>query len=69
MFVRASFSSSHSDISLDTNRSRFVAGSQASQNDRESAMLLKLLNTISVAPSNIQLDMLSSKCLRETVQV
>ena len=46
-----------------------VAGSQASQNDRESVMLLKLLNTISVAPNNIQLDMLSSKCLRETVQV
>ena len=39
-----------------------VAGSQASQNDRESIVLLKLLNTISVAPSNIQLDMLSSKC-------
>ena len=32
------------------------------QNDRESVVLLKLLNTISVAPSNIQLDMLSSKC-------
>ena len=67
MFLRASFSSSHSDISLDTNRC--VAGSQASQNDRESVMLLKLLNTISVAQSNIQLDMLSRKCLRETVQV
>ena len=26
--------------------------------DRESVVLLKLLNTISVAPSNIQLDML-----------
>ena len=39
-----------------------VAGSQASQNDRESVVLLKLLNTISVAPSNVQLDMLSSKC-------
>ena len=32
------------------------------QNDRESVVLLKLLNTISVAPSNIELDMLSSKC-------
>ena len=30
--------------------------SQASQNDRESIVLLKLLNTISVALSNIQLD-------------
>ena len=36
-----------------------VEGGQALQNDRESVVLLKLLNTISVAPSNIQLDMLS----------
>ena len=35
-----------------------VAGRQVSQNDRESVVLLKLLNTISVAPSNIQLEML-----------
>ena len=33
---------------------------QASQNDRESVVLLKLLNMISVLPSNIHLDMLSS---------
>ena len=39
-----------------------ITGSQASQNDQESVVLLKLLNTISMAPSNIQLDMLSSKC-------
>ena len=39
-----------------------VAGSQASQNDQEGVVLLKLLNMVSVAPSNIQLDMLSSKC-------
>ena len=36
-----------------------VAGNLASQNDRESAVLL---NMISVVQSNIQLYMLSSKC-------
>ena len=59
MFARASFSLSHFDISRDTIHTRT---SQASQNDRESVVLLKLLNTISVVPSNIQLYMLSSKC-------
>ena len=62
MFLRASFSSSHFDISRDTMTCEGVVGSQASQNDQEGIVLLKLLNTISVAPSNIQLDMLSSKC-------
>ena len=45
MFLCASYSSSHLDIS------RTLAGSQASQNDRESFVLLKLLNAISVAPN------------------
>ena len=45
-----------------TDYAMMLAGSQASQNDRESVVLLKLPNTISVAPSNIQLYMLSSKC-------
>ena len=60
MFLRASFSSSHFDISRDT-----IEGALQEARLRrtiESVVLLKLLNTISVAPSNIQLDMLSSKC-------
>ena len=65
MFLPASFSSSHSNISRDIHDALELAGSQASQNDRESVVLLKLLNTISVAPSNIQLVMLSSIILTE----
>ena len=40
---------------------RLDKGSQASKNAGESVILLKLLNTVSMAPSNIQLDMPSSK--------
>ena len=38
------------------------ASFSSSQNDRESVVFLKVLNKTSVAPSNVQLDMLSSKC-------
>ena len=58
---RAAESSEQGEVRLDK-------GSQASQNAGESVVLLKLLNTISMAP-NIQLDMPSSKCYRETVRV
>ena len=51
------------DISRDTIQHQLC---HDSQNDRESGMLLKLLN---MAPSNVQLDMLSKKCEHETVQV
>ena len=68
MFLHTSFSS-HFDVSLDTilcglchEGQGSVAGSQASQNSQENIVLLKLLTTISMALSNIQLDMLSSKC-------
>ena len=44
MFLRASFSPSHFDISRHN-----TEGASASQNDRESVVLLKLLNAISVA--------------------
>ena len=52
---RAAESSERGEVQLDK-------GSQASQNAGESVVLLKLLNTISMAPSNIQLNMRSSKC-------
>ena len=52
---RAAQSSELGEVRLDK-------GSQASQKAGESVVLLKLLNTTSVAPSNILVDMLSSKC-------
>ena len=48
--------------SSEKREARLDNGSQALQNAGESVVLLKLLNTISMVPSNLQLDMPSSKC-------
>ena len=62
MFLSASFSSSHFDISRDTMTCEGASREARLCRTIETVVLLKLLNTISVAPSNTQLDMLSSKC-------